>query len=104
MSLLPNSLGGVALLVAVWSALLAWPLCRLKPAVLRWISAVWCVPLILSYFIYWLPAWFGSAGSDEYSAWEILGVGMPFLAGMVTSALVVLIVGWRRPHRDGNAK
>jgi hypothetical protein len=96
MSLIPNSLGGVAALVAVCSAFLAWPLCHVRPTGLRWIGAVG-VPFALSYCIYWLAVWRG-ADPSEYSAWELLGIGAPFLVGLVASVLVVLIVGRRREN------
>lgn len=91
MSLIPNSLGGAALLVAACSALLAWPACHVRPTVLRWGGAV-LVPFALSYCIYWLPVWRG-ANPSEYSAWEVIGVGVPFLAGLIPSILVMAIVG-----------
>jgi len=57
---------------------------------LRWAAAV-LVPFLLSYCAYWMPAWLG-ANSSEYSSWEFLGVGAPFLAGLVASGLVTSIV------------
>ena len=99
MSLIPNSLGGVALLVAVCSAILAWPVCFMRPAVLRWGGAIF-VPFALSYCIYWLPVWCG-ADPSEYSAWEALGIGVPFLAGLIASILVIAIVRWTRAKQNG---
>lgn len=94
MSLIPNSLGGVALLVAACSAILAWPVCYARPAILRWGGAVF-VPLAFSYCIYWLPVWRG-ANPSEYSAWEVLGIGVPFLAGLIASILVMFILSRTR--------
>ena len=98
MSLLPNSLGGVALLVATGSAFLAWPLSHIRPAFLRWVGVVG-LPLILSYCIHWLPVWRGASPS-EYHAWELLEVGAPFVAGLITSIVVVLILGRCHANKD----
>jgi hypothetical protein len=99
MSLIPNSLGGIALLVAVCSAIIAWPVCFVRPAVLRWGGAIF-VPFILSYCIYWLPVWRG-ANPSEYSSWEALGIGAPFLAGLIASILVIVIVSRTHAKRNG---
>ena len=99
MSLIPNSLGGVALLVAACSAILALPVCYMRPAVFRWGVAVF-VPFALSYCIYWLPVWRG-ANPSEYSSWEALGIGAPFLAGLIASILVIVIVSRTRAKQNG---
>jgi hypothetical protein len=99
MSFIPNSLGGLALLVAVCSGVLAWSVCFVRPAVFRWGGAV-LVPFVLSYCIYWLPVWRGASPS-EYSSWEVLGIGVPFLAGFIASILVTVMVTWTRAKRNG---
>ena len=99
MSLIPNSLGGIAVLVAVCSAIIAWPVCFVRPAVLRWGVAIF-VPFVLSYCIYWLPVWRG-ANPSEYSSWEALGIGAPFLAGLIASILVIVIVSRTRAKQNG---
>ena len=96
MIMLPNSLGGVAFLVAVCSALIAWLLCRIQPIILRWIGAV-VAPFAVSYCIYWLPVWRG-ANPSQYYSWELLGIGIPFAAGLITSLLVIIILGRRQAN------
>jgi hypothetical protein len=83
------SLGSGAALIAVLSALLAWPLCYVRPAWVRWFLAA-AVSLVISGCIYWLPVWLG-ADSSEYSSWAVLCIGAWFLAGAISSALVILI-------------
>ena len=78
------------MLVAVPSAVAALLIGRIGSAVARWFAAV-LFPLALSYCVYWMPVWLGADGS-EYLAWALLGVGMPFLAGLLPSAVVTLIV------------
>ena len=90
-----------SLVVTAGSALLAWPCCRLQPAVLRRFVALWCVPFLLSYCIYWLPA---GDGSSEKSAWDLVAIMPPVLAGAIASVPVVLVLGRRRANRDGSAK
>ena len=34
-------------------------------------------------------------------AWEALGVGVPFLAGLIASILVIVILSWTRAKRNG---
>ncbi|MGA2603529.1 MAG: hypothetical protein ABSG14_04815 [Verrucomicrobiia bacterium] len=95
-ALLPNSLGGAVFLVVFCSAILAWPLCLVQPAILRWFYRV-LVPFILAYCIYWLPVWCDpNLSRSEYSAWELIGVGIPFGAGVVAIAVVSFVVATKQ--------
>jgi len=85
------SLGSGAALVAVISALLAGAMSFTRCTIIRWLS-VFVIPLVISFCLYRLPVWLGADGS-EYSAWEFLVVGVWFLAGVIPSVLVILIVG-----------
>ena len=60
-------------------------------AVARWFVAV-LFPLVLSYSVYWAPVWLGSDDVAQYDAWQVLGVGAPFLAGLVVSVVVTFLV------------
>jgi hypothetical protein len=84
------SLGSASALVAVISAVAALLIGRIRSAVARWFAAV-LFPFALSYSVYWMPVWLGADGS-EYLAWALLGVGVPFLAGLVPSAVVTFVV------------
>jgi hypothetical protein len=91
-ALLPNSLGGAVFLVVICSTILAWSLGRVQPAILRWSCRV-LVPFMFAYCIYWLPVWLNpNLSKNEYSAWELLGVGIPFVAGLVAVAVVSFVV------------
>jgi hypothetical protein len=92
------SLGSGAVLTAVCSVVLAWPLCYLRPMVFRWLGAVG-VLLVLAFCLYWLPVWLG-ANPSEYSSWSFLIVGAWFLAGAVPSALIIFIAGRQAKPRS----
>jgi len=86
------SLTSASVLVAILSAVAALLVGRIGSAAGRWCAAA-LLPLVLSYCVYWIPVWLGADGDRaQYSAWELLGVGVPFLAGLVASCLVTLIV------------
>ena len=85
------SLGSASVLVAIISAVAALLVGRIRSAVPRWLAAV-LLPFILSYGVYWMPVWLGSSDVAQYHAWEVLGVGSPFLAGLIVSLLVTLLV------------
>src|SRR5687768_7103056 len=84
------SLGSGAALIAVVSGSLAWPLGRIRSTATRWCTAV-LVPFALSYCCYWMPVWLGGSG-DQYSSWEVLIVGVWFVAGLLGSAIITFIV------------
>lgn len=84
------SLASASVLVAVISAVAALLIGRITSAVARWFVAV-LFPFALSYSVYWMPVWLGADGS-EYLAWALLGVGAPFLAGLIASAVVTFVV------------
>jgi hypothetical protein len=86
------------MLVAVVSVTAAFLTGRIGSAVARWLAAA-LVPLALSYCVYWMPVWLGADGS-EYSAWALLGVGVPFVAGLIPSAVVTSLVA-RHAQRHG---
>jgi len=85
------SVGSGACLVAILSAVLAWPLGYVRPALLRWAGAV-VLPFVLATGFYWLPVWLGRNPS-EYSSWALLFIGTWFLAGAGSSAIVLLFRG-----------
>lgn len=89
------SLGSGAILVAVLSAGVVWLLSSVSPPTLRmlWIAVV---PLIVAYCLYWSPVWLG-ADPSEYHAWAFVVVLPWFLAGAISSAVVV----WIR-HKRGS--
>ena len=89
------SLGSGAAVVAVCSAALAWPLCRVRPVILRWLGAV-AVPFALASVLYRSPVWLGSSDVAQYSAWQFLVVGVWFLAGVMASVVVIFALGRRR--------
>jgi hypothetical protein len=91
----PLSLGSGSAVVAVCSAALAWPLCRVRPVTVRWLGAV-AVPFALAYVLYWSPVWLGSSDVAQYSAWQFLVVGVWFLAGVTASVVVIFALGRRR--------
>jgi hypothetical protein len=84
------SLTSASVLVAVISGVAALLIGRIGSAVARWFAAV-SFPFVLSYSVYWMPVWLGADGS-EYPAWALLGVGVPFLAALVPSAVVTFVV------------
>jgi hypothetical protein len=92
------SLESGAGVVAACSALLAWPLCYVRLAILRWAVAL-AVPFILAYALYWTPVWLG-APTDEYSPWRYVFIGIWFLAGVVPSAFVIIAVGRYRAKQN----
>jgi len=86
------------MLVAVVSVIAAFLTGRIGSAVARWLTAA-LVPLALSYCVYWIPVWLGADGS-EYSAWALLGVGVPFVAALIPSVVVASLVA-RHAQRHG---
>jgi hypothetical protein len=92
------SLTSASVLVAVVSGIAALLIGRITSAITRWFAAV-LVPFVLAYCVYWMPVWLGADGS-EYLAWALLGVGVPFLAGLVLSALVTIVVARHAQHHN----
>jgi hypothetical protein len=90
------SLASASLLVAFISGVAASLVGRIDSAVARWFVAV-LFPFGLAYSVYWMPVWLGADGS-EYLAWSLLGVGIPFMAGLVPSVVVTFLVS-RRAQR-----
>ena len=86
------SLTWAIVLVAVASGTVAIGWARIRNRGARWAAAaLW--PFLLSYSVYWMPVWLGADGDRaQYSAWELLCVGPPFLAGLVASSLVTSLV------------
>lgn len=91
------SLESGALVVAVVSAALAFVWARIPVAAVRWTVSVG-VPFILASSLYWSPVWLG-ADSSEFSTWAPLFVGPWFLAGAISSGLLVHLIR-RRKGRD----
>ncbi len=90
------SLVSGAVLIAILSTGIVWLLSFVLPAGLRWLSVV-LVPFILSYCIYWSPAWLG-ADPVEYHVWAGLFIFLWFLSGVFPSAVVVFLLR----HRAGS--
>jgi hypothetical protein len=84
------SLTSASVLVAVISGVAALLVGRIGSVVVRWFAAV-LFPFALAYSVYWIPVWLG-ADASEYLAWSLLGVGIPFMAGLVPSAVVTFLV------------
>ena len=93
--LLSLSLGSGCVAIAIASSLFAaiiWV--RFRSSKARWFFAL-LTPLVLSYSLYWSPVWLG-ADPSEYSSWAILFIGPWFLAGAVSSALVIFLITQRK--------
>jgi len=84
------SLTSASVLVFVISGVAALLAGRVGSVVARWFAAV-LFPFALAYSAYWLPVWLG-ADASEYLAWSLLGVGVPFVAGLVPSAVITFFV------------
>jgi hypothetical protein len=95
------SLTSGAILIAMISLGVVWLLCSALPFALR---AIWVVlvPLVFAYSLYWLPVWLGADGF-AYSVWAIGFVGIWFIAGFFSSAVLVLILQKRRAKRRESA-
>jgi hypothetical protein len=94
------SLGSVALVVAVVSALLAAVWTRLASGALTWILGLGA-PLVIASSLYWLPVWLG-ASSSQYSTWAPLFIVPWYLAGATTSSLVIFFVIRHRARHIGH--
>ena len=90
------SLTSGALLVAGVSAAAVWMLSTLLPKVLRWLWVVF-VPFSLAYCLYRSPVWLGSDDVSQYGAWAFVVIPIWFVAGVIASALTVLVLPKRRP-------
>ncbi len=90
------SLESGAVVVAVASGLVAVILAQLRPAKLRWVLALGA-PLILSYSLYWSPAWLG-ADPFALRVWAPLFILPWFLAGVLASSVVVFVATRRMGH------
>jgi len=91
------SIGSGAAVIAALSAVAGCLLGRIRSVGIRWSAAV-VLPLVFSYCLYWLPVWLG-ADRSEYSSWEVLFVGIWFLAGVVASSVAIFIVSrYTRRH------
>jgi hypothetical protein len=87
------SLNSGAVLIAIASAGLVWLLCVTAARKFRWLW-VFVVPLTLSYSLYWLPVWLG-ADASEYGPWAGIAIGGWFLAGAISSGVVVIALRGR---------
>jgi hypothetical protein len=98
------SLTSASVLTAVASSLAALIIGRIGSVVTRWCLAV-LLPFAFSYSVYWMPVWLGSSDVAQYHAWQPLGVGVPFLAGLMASAVVTFsVVRHARKHVQPSAK
>ncbi len=94
---LTDSFDGLVILAAVSSSLLTLASCFKGPYALRWVVSL-LFPFIVAYPIYWMPVWLGSDPS-EYWAWLPICVGVPYLAGLICSLLIILIEHLVRKQR-----
>jgi len=93
------SLGSGAAVVAVFSAIFAWLLSYVRPEPLRWLGGV-AMPLLVACVFYRLPVWLGSTDAAQYSAWTFLVIGVWFLAGAASSAIILFAVRGRGMESD----
>ena len=84
------SLISATVLVAAVSALAALLVGRIGLAAARWLTAA-LVPLVAASIVYWMPVVRGASVS-EYSAWALLGIGFPFLAGLPVSVVATFLI------------
>jgi hypothetical protein len=92
------SLGSASLLVAVVCGLAAAVFTRITPVAIAWTGAV-VLSFVVAYCVYWTPVWLGSSDRAQYFAWEFLGVGAPFLTGLVVSLVITFAFRRRaKPH------
>jgi hypothetical protein len=84
------SLGSGAATIAIVSAVAALFVGHIRLAAIRWCVAT-LVPFALAYCCYWIPVWLGGS-EDQHLSWEFLFVGAWFLAGLVASVVVMLMV------------
>jgi hypothetical protein len=85
------SLGSMTIIVAVASVVITGIWCALTR---HWSAGYIAigVPLVVSFIIYWRP------GDSQHNAWALIGVGVPFLAGVIPSSIIAALFG----HRRGN--
>ena len=84
------------LIVAIISVALTAIVTRLVPIWARWVAAL-IVPPAVAYMIYWMPVWLGrSAAVAEYSAWQLLVVGVWGIAGVAASLICVFLMDRHR--------
>ncbi len=88
-------MSGAAVMLA-FSALLTWPLARVRSGGLRWLGIV-AVPLILAVVLSSLPMWFGSEDAARYLAWRPLMATIWFFAGFVGAVFTCLILPKKGP-------
>lgn len=84
------SLGSACLSVAIVSVMITGFWCCLRRDWTAGYVAIG-VPLILSFLNY-----FAGGSSPERSAWAFIGVGAPFLAGLIPSSIVAALFDNRR--------
>jgi hypothetical protein len=83
-------------LVVACSALLIGLSFYMRLGKSAWTIAI-TVPMALSICIYWSPVWLG-ADPSQYSAWALIGIGVPFIAGALTSMLILFTFGGHAPN------
>lgn len=99
-----------AVLIAILSAVIVWFLCAVWPHQYKVLWVV-IVPLALSNCLYWSQAWLeihhGSKSQyeqgviwSEYRNWEFVLLIPWFLAGIIPSAAIALLLGKRRDDRS----
>jgi hypothetical protein len=94
------SFGSSAGLVAVCSAVSAWLLCYVRPAIVRWVGAL-SIPLLLACCLYWAPVWCFRENPLEYHFWEPLYIMAWFLAGAVPATTVAAVFGILARQKKG---
>lgn len=81
------SLTSGAVVLSIVSALFVWLLCLVSPTPV-WKLWAGIVPLAFAYCLYWTPVWLGNDPS-EYSAWQFVVIVPWFIAGVISSSIVV---------------
>ena len=88
-----------AAIIAVAAAICAVAWAQVTTWQLRWGLAIG-TPAIFANALYWSPEWLG-ANSDQAWSWSIIAIGVWFLAGALSSALVTHLL--HKPVGNRNA-
>jgi uncharacterized membrane protein len=69
---------------------------RVTPGLVTWMAAL-VVPFVVAYSLYWAPVWISHRPNvADYSAWEVIFVGLWGFAGVIGSLGFVLLLRSRR--------
>ncbi|WP_285575216.1 hypothetical protein [Geothrix limicola] len=84
--------------IGVLSAIAALATSWIKPELIRWI-ALYGVPILLAYFLYWHTARAEGGTSGEYAAWQFVFIIIWGGAGILASSIVSDFIQRRRTVR-----